>query len=279
MPARPKKSSEFSGSQIQEDELPNLKPNTLLSLTEKIQQNLRKAPNEEQRRNSALKTSKKQKKDSQSPPEVKLPVRSLKPSIHNERRKNGNANFAGTKSPQIPAQQQGKKRLRDGQVKESPTRRDVNKTKLRTKGSKDPKASFDIEAEILELGGTKDDYELVAEALSDSAIEGEDVYQVNASRSELQKDLTRLVKELGVEKALIQQEEEEEESYPSSEDEGELTNGDLVATYHNVSTMTVDNEKLPRPSTKNMSESSFHLVCLLHEICFSTKLRFLLSIG
>ena len=273
MPARFEQSLESSGADIQEDKLPNLKPDTLLSLTEKIQQNLKKAPSKAKRRNPVVKSSKKQKEDSQNFQGVKLPVRSTKPFANSEDRENGNAKLAGKQSAKIPVPQLGKKRLRDGQVKASlNSRSDVNKTKLGTKGSKGPKASFDIKAEILALGGTADDYELVAEALSDSEIEGEDIDQAKASRSGLQKDLARLVKELGVEKALVQQEEEAEE-YSTSEGEGEAINGDDVAALRNVSTLTIDNEeKLTRPTTKTTSENSSHLVCFFLELHLSTKI-------
>ena len=275
MPARLKKSFEASDAKIQGDKLPNLKPDTLLSLTEKIQQNLKKAPSDEKPRNLAVKTSKKQREEIQTSGGVELLVRSTKPPTNSEGRKNGIAELAEKKSAQIPAPQEGRKRLRDGQVKASPnSRSDANKTKLGTKGSKGVKASFNIEAEILALGGTKDDYELIAEALSDSEIEGEDLAQAKASRNDLQKDLARLVKELGVEKAIIQQEEEEEEN-PTSESEGELTNSDHVAMNHDFPTLIVRNEdKLISPLSKTTSDRPSRLVCFPHEMHLSANITF-----
>ena len=81
------------------------------------------------------------------------------------------------------------KRTRDGKPKVSVGR----------PTARDGVAHADLEKEILALGGSKDDYELITGAPSDS--EYEDVNVNDVSGDSIQKDLKRLVKEFGIEKA------------------------------------------------------------------------------
>lgn len=99
------------------------------------------------------------------------------------------------------------KRTRDGQHKVSSNGQIVKE---------DDAALADLEKEILALGGSKEDYDLVTGAPSDS--EYEDLESREVSEKSLQKDLRRLVKELGIEKAAAQELAEDISSDQKSED-------------------------------------------------------------
>ena len=99
------------------------------------------------------------------------------------------------------------KRTRDGQHKVSSNGQIVKH---------DDAALADLEKEILALGGSKEDYDLVTGAPSDS--EYEDLESREVSGNSLRKDLRRLVKELGIEKAAAQELAEDISSGQKSED-------------------------------------------------------------
>ena len=100
---------------------------------------------------------------------------------------------------------QGKKRLRDGRVKMSDSVSkgdDVNKIKLGSRPEKTPlQETSNIEDDIEALGGTKDDLELIADVPSDSEMEGDITGFSGASGDSLTKELEKLVRGLGVDKA------------------------------------------------------------------------------
>lgn len=99
------------------------------------------------------------------------------------------------------------KRSRDGQTKTSTKDQgEVQNGALHT----------DLEKEIIALGGSKDDYELITGAPSDS--EYEDFESKNISEKSLQKDLKKLVQELGIEKAATQDLARARDSEQESED-------------------------------------------------------------
>ena len=85
------------------------------------------------------------------------------------------------------------KRTRDGQHKVSSNSQAVKQ---------DDAALGDLEKEILALGGSKEDYDLIIEAPSESEYEDHGIQEL--SEKSLPKDLRKLVKELGIEKAAAQ---------------------------------------------------------------------------
>ncbi|KAL8793535.1 MAG: hypothetical protein Q9195_003908 [Heterodermia aff. obscurata] len=99
------------------------------------------------------------------------------------------------------------KRMRDGQHKLS------SKSQVVTQ---DDAALVDLEKEILALGGSKEDYDLIMEVPSDS--EYEVLESAELSEKSLPKDLRRLVKELGIEKAAAQNPVDDIPSSQESED-------------------------------------------------------------
>ena len=86
------------------------------------------------------------------------------------------------------------KRLRSGELKPS--------AKPKSQGKSDFSISADLESEILALGGSKEDYELITGDPSDSEYENNE--SAKESGKVLQKDLKKLVKELGIAKAAAQ---------------------------------------------------------------------------
>ena len=100
---------------------------------------------------------------------------------------------------------QGKKRLRDGRVKVTGSvrkREDVNTVKLGHKPERTLlQEKSNIEDDIEALGGTKDDLELIADVPSDSEMEGNPSGFNGASGDSLTKELDKMVRRLGVDKA------------------------------------------------------------------------------
>lgn len=100
-----------------------------------------------------------------------------------------------------PKEQHGKKRLRDGQVKEP---RSVetkgNASKARSKEDRNRASSrAQIEEEILALGGSKEDLDLVADLASESELEGDEPSK--APRNNLKKELMKFVQDIGIQTA------------------------------------------------------------------------------
>lgn len=99
------------------------------------------------------------------------------------------------------------KRTRDGQNKVSSNSQTIKE---------DDAAHADLEKEILALGGSKEDYDLIIGAPSDS--EYEDLKSQKVFEKSLPKALKRLVKELGIEKAAAQRPTEDMASDQEYED-------------------------------------------------------------
>lgn len=91
------------------------------------------------------------------------------------------------------------KRFRDGQAKSS-----SKVESIKSNGA--PKDPPDIEAEVLALGGSRDDYKLIADVPSDSELE--DFGELGESTNALSTDLRRMVQELGIAKYAAQIEQE-----------------------------------------------------------------------
>ena len=134
-------------------------------------------------------------------------------------------------------QWRGKKRLRDGQLRNF----DDDKTKGKQSWvngqvcSDDPRKPSTLEQELLELGATGEDYELIADIASDSEIEGHGLNSIGESGKVLKKDLLQLIQNLGVHKIGPEElgdtsasEKEEDSIRPDFED-----NPNSIALNHN----------------------------------------------
>ena len=183
-----------------ENDVPDFNPDTLRSLTEKIESNLIH-PN---KRGFS--------KGTPTKPKTKIP------NFGEEHRQHGitpsksksavssASNGSMIRGKQKPAgtleSSQRKKRLRDGRVKgEGHWKRsnDVNSIKLgsrnRNTGSNN---DINFDEELRALGGTKEDVDLIAEIASGSEIEGEEASL--SSGSGLEKETLQLIRQLGVDR-------------------------------------------------------------------------------
>ena len=257
-----------SNETVLEQEFPNLKPDALFSLTEKIQHDLKKSPNEKLRKVPAIRPSKGSNSKNEIIQTTKRPTKPAEGLKSIERRKNGKAEVIEERTHPVPNPRNGEKRLQNGIPKvSSNTKSEYSSIAMGMKGNKTHKESFDIEQEILALGGTKDDYELIAEALSDSEMEAEDLDQAKVSRSDLQKDLARLVREIGIEKAQVEVEDEDR----TSELKSKFTIGEYNTASLEIPTPNVGSGEKPSIlPTRTAAKSSSHLVLLLHIIHIST---------
>ena len=125
------------------------------------------------------------------------------------------------------------KRLRNGEAKNS-TKAVIKNQNVNESGPPD------IEAEILALGGSKEDFQLIADV--GSASEWEDDSKIEKISNALRNDLRQMVQELGVEKYAKQAEDE-----TTREDE-ELEKGEP----------SIDKVKLGRKKTQFPAQSEWH---------------------
>lgn len=181
MPARVKAQS---NAVSQDTDLPELKADALSNLTARIADKLKKPP-------VGAKTNNK-------------PARA--------RPEKGHRSKAPPSQTSVPAvkEQHGKKRLRDGQVKE-PRSVDTKGNGSKASSKEDRNAApsrAQIEEEILALGGSKEDLDLVADVASESELEGDKPSK--APRNDLKKELMKFVQDIGIQTVNYESSESEE---------------------------------------------------------------------
>lgn len=197
MSARLKSSSTNRVLVASETQLPNFEADALSRLSKKIELNLHKAPPEKPSKADRIKP-RRSKTQSINTAEVSLPIikkapNELKYPVASK----------GHKALPLPAplpKQHGKKRLRDGQVKGSsslPKGADGTKH-IRTMARDAQPSQSGLEEDVLALGGSLDDYKLVADISSSSEIEGDDREPARGSRKSLGQDLQKFVQDLGI---------------------------------------------------------------------------------
>ncbi|KAL8866302.1 MAG: hypothetical protein Q9174_006382, partial [Haloplaca sp. 1 TL-2023] len=173
-----------------------LKPTALTSLTQKIEANLKKGQNGNRpgkgKKNAVLKPQNDIKSQSQA-----TKARATGNESGSARKPHG-----GAPKATISAESASKKRTRDGQLKPSRSQKPLaNEEKRVSKGEYEPTAELSkLEKEILELGGSKDDLALIGDLESESELDGDQAALQKPGSKGLQKDLQRLVQELGIEK-------------------------------------------------------------------------------
>ena len=197
MPARSKKlhASESTGQQVLD-----LSPDALRNLTEKIESTLKKPGEAANLKDVPVRSKAPSVKRKSGEHSSKTPVStSVIKAVSN-----GSTAIVKQKPTVALKTSQGKKRLRDGRVKEESYGRkghDVNNIKL---GSKDRKPALGkgtkFDEEVRALGGTKEDVDLVAEVVSESEMEDEEVGLGQKLRSDLEKETLQLVRQLGVDR-------------------------------------------------------------------------------
>ena len=221
----PSEDKESSGENLQASQLPHFNSDTLERLTQHIASKIKKPDSGTGSKARNVKPKKNKLDHSESQRELSNKAKAST-SI-------ATVQSIGTSPATEPIEtasrsksDQGKKRLRDGRVKATGSvrrRDDVNNIKL---GSRQENPLLpergNIQDEIEALGGTKDDLELIADVQSDSEIEGDTTGLDGASGGSLTKELQKMVRQLGVDKAaqkeiLEPQNSEEEEHVQSKE--------------------------------------------------------------
>lgn len=180
------------------DDMPKFDASTLDNLTAKITQQLQqpKSPKQSNQKAKGKQDKKSVPKNETKPAPKAAPQPTAKPA----------------KKEQLP--NQGKKRTRDGDVKTQPA--------VESKPVKKGKTDEALRAEILTLGGTEDDYKLLA------GIDSEDEDEVLETKGrgkdadgKLKADIAKMMAEMGSTPAPEQDADTEEEEELSDEDLGE----------------------------------------------------------
>lgn len=203
VPAMPKSKKQPANAapEILGAELPELKAEALLSLTNRIEANFNKSPFKNPDKAQLAQPKKERKKASKK--SDKLPLTAIDtPSVSKSRR------FSNDSKPQLSsipnAQLRGKKRLRDGKIKGLGNNESIVKDTQR-EGKVSSTAQSGLEEDVLALGGTRDDYKLVEGAPSDSEIEGDDKEPMKGSHVTLGQDVFQFVKDLRIGKVNIKE--------------------------------------------------------------------------
>ncbi|KAL8766349.1 MAG: hypothetical protein Q9209_006876 [Squamulea sp. 1 TL-2023] len=192
-----------------------LKPETVSSLASKIEANFKNHKYERVPQKKQEASSTKRKTASESGMNGRIPVPKTGPKTNGTPRKAGSSEV---RKPNLGPEARGKKRLRDGQLK------DPSDRELRTNGTFTTQengqntigAQAILEQEILALGGSKEDLELIKGDASDSEIEANASTSKDPASKALKKELLRFVQDLGITEAL------QEDQADSESGEGEV---------------------------------------------------------
>ena len=192
MPDRLKKSEPRA---LKEDQLPDFDSNALSSLTKKIEGNLKKQPGGKVSKVAAAHPKKRRDKKTLNSGSNLNEEKSTKITDNHD-----DQDSHDRKLTPAPAISQGKKRSRDGRVKDLGHQKqdaDINGKKPGTKVLV-PVVAGDLgmDEDVRALGGTQDDLNLIANAVSDSEMEGDDL-----PGEDINKELQQLIRQLGVDTA------------------------------------------------------------------------------
>ena len=245
MPARLKKGQSNAASQG--TDFPELKADALSNLTARIADKLKKPT-------IGVKTNKNPAKARPEKSE-RADGEHKKDEGRSGERKQTLANQ--TSMPAVTAQH-GKKRLRDGHVKESrsaDTKGNGGKVTFKGDGNGAPSRA-QIEEEILALGGSKDDLDLVADVASESELEGDKPSKV--PRNDLKKELMRFVQDIGIQ-TVNYETSESEDAEEEEEEEADITMPEAGITNSAANT-PVDREKSTPGPAKVLARGSSGLV-------------------
>ena len=195
MPARLKTSTVETDSSGQKAHFPDLNPDALQKLTNRIASDLGRPEVERSKEKQKLKFPSQSTKKKHKDNNVTLP--SKETSFDGV---SGAKNWQShIKSQRIDANEPRKKRLRDGQIKPR-NPHPTNDASVWVEGGSGSQAATipDLMEEVFALGGTQDDYELIMGVQSDSEVEGKDMATEVGNGRHLEKNLRRLVQDLGI---------------------------------------------------------------------------------
>ena len=196
-----------------------LKPDAVSSLANRIEANLKKSKNGKPTKIGQTTPSTKGKPVIKEKPNRGASVPKCRSEPSATLRGNGDKAVGKPKSnPDV----RGKKRQRDGQLKEPSNGNLHISSKTTTKGSHDKADKASLEQELLAVGGSKDDLDLIEGYASDSEIEGDASTLRNPTSKGLEKELQRFVQELGIKD--VPQEVQDDSNLEVDEDESAVPN-------------------------------------------------------
>ena len=199
MPAIPKN---HHASEPIENQYPDFNPPLLRSLTENVESNLKNQRNGPISKDAAVRpksnTSSTKKKSGERL--VMVPVSSFTVRATD----NGSTPAQKRKPTVVLKMSQGKKRLRDGHVKDESDRtkgKYVNKIRIGTSTRKNVSENSDkFNQDVRALGGTREDVDLTANIISESEMEGEAVKMNKNQENGLETEILQLIQQIGVDR-------------------------------------------------------------------------------
>lgn len=230
----PTQSKKLHALDFTENYVPAFNPDALRSLTEKIESNLKNQGKGAVSQDVPARLKTKAPRPSKTTRKVvaKAPVSvSAVKAVSN-----GSTAIKKQNFPAALKTSQGKKRLRDGRIKEEsygPKRDNVNSIKLGTRTrniASDHHANID--EEIKTLGGTKEDVDLIADVVSESEMEDDEAGPNKNVGNVLEKEIIQLVRQLGVDRVgkkelMADSEAEEADKVEELEENGD---SDLISS-------------------------------------------------
>lgn len=246
---------------LSDTQVPDLKADALQNLTKKIQENFSKASQaseEEQVKTNHSKSKRAKGKEINRNTGNSLSGTSQTSKLLLNSHDHKKTPLSASDAKQL----QGKKRLRDGQLKRpSNSGRSLSQTrsgKNAVRGGENVKSS--LEEDVFALGGSIDDYELVAGAPSDSEMEGDDKKLVQASHNCLGRDLQQFVRGLGIGKVDVHETDHSSMSEHAEED-ADFHGRRKPPQSHRALTAPATKDKQKRPGANRSASRAFsHLV-------------------
>jgi len=190
-------------------QLPVFDTTALSSLTQRIKSNREKHGRGSAVQSSPANSKVKKEKKKAAKTTSHLEVSTLKTAAKGRESKTPAAT-AKPKTTAAPKPIQGKKRLHDGRLKEPGKQKNTGSVNSIALGDRAPRSAkggdFDIDGDMKAVGGTEDDIDLIADAHSGSEIEDLGGKLVG---NDVQKDLQRLIRQLGVDHMAKDQQSED----------------------------------------------------------------------
>lgn len=251
------KSKTADSGQLKEGQLPALDSDVLSKLTQRIKSNLEKRENATVRKSTPARPKVKKEERKPVEGESRPNASTSKPAV---RTPNGKSSLS-VKPSLNPATKlnQGKKRLRDGRLKEHNIQkipRSVNSITLGTRASSTAEGGvLDIDEDMKAVGGTKEDVDLIADASSESEIEGGEGEQVGG---DMQKELQQLIRQLGVDK-IGRKEQREDANLEEEPESHQNSNGNGATDKSAIQQANSNGPKLGTKATKLLGKGAASL--------------------